>query len=209
MLTLRPRARVVSAGAAIAMMLAGCGESKVSQCNRLAEVVNQTQGFMQEFESEIASFSSNAAQVESLDDIKSAANQYTTAVDNVVTNLDQLVTDLEGTELSDEQLVAYRDRYIQVVEGFSESLQQASSAMAIVEDVQSEADLPAKIEESQQETMAAVNAIQELSVEESTIISEVNSYCGAEAGPDTPNEGNTSPEAEGGGAPPEGETEGE
>ncbi|MEB3267808.1 MAG: hypothetical protein VKJ09_04640, partial [Leptolyngbya sp.] len=183
MLMRRPRSWVVSATAAIALMVAGCGESKVSQCNRLAEVVNQTQTFMQEFESEIADFSSNASQVESLDDIKNAANQYITAVDNVVGNLDSLVGDLEGTELSDEELVAYRDRYIAVVQGFSGALQQASDAMGIVAAVEAEGDLPAKIEESQQQTMDAVGSIQELSVEESSIISEVNAYCGAEAAP--------------------------
>jgi type I site-specific restriction endonuclease len=181
MLKRRPRSWVASTSAAIMLLVAGCGESKVSQCNRLAEVVNQTQGFMQEFEAEIASFSSNAAQVESLDDIKGAAEQYITAVDKVVGNLDTLVTDLEGTELDDEELVTYRDNYIQVVQGFSTALQGASSAMAIVGEVESEADLPAKIEESQQQTMDAVGSIQELSVQESTIISEVNAYCGADA----------------------------
>jgi hypothetical protein len=200
MLMRRPRSWAVSATAAIAVIVAGCGESTVSQCNRLAEVVNQTQTFMEEFEGEIADFSSNASQVESLDDIKNAANQYITAVDNVVTNLDGLVTDLEGTELSDEELVAYRDRYIQVVEGFSGALQQASDAMGIVAGVESEADLPAKIEESQQETMDAVGSIQELSVEESSIISEVNAYCGADA--DAVGGGGEAPAEE---APAEGE----
>ncbi len=181
MLMRRPRSWAVSATAAIALMVAGCGESKVSQCNRLAEVVNQTQTFMQEFESEIAEFSSNASQVESLDDIKTAATQYITAVDKVVVNLDGLITDLETTELNDEQLVTYRDGYIEVVRGFSAALGQASEAMGIVEGVGTEAELPAKIEESQQQTMNAVGSIQELSVEESSIISEVNAYCGADS----------------------------
>ena len=64
MLKLRPRSFMVPAGAAIALILSGCGESKVTQCNRLAEVVNQTQSFMQEFEAEIQSFSNNAAAVQ-------------------------------------------------------------------------------------------------------------------------------------------------
>lgn len=51
MLTFCRRLRVVSAGTAIALLLSSCGESKVSQCNRLAEVVNKAQGFMPEFES--------------------------------------------------------------------------------------------------------------------------------------------------------------
>jgi hypothetical protein len=185
MVTLRPRSWLLPCSAAIALMVAGCGESKVSQCNRLAEVVNQTQGFMQEFETEISSFSANAAQVKSLDDIRAAAGQYVAAVDKVVVNLDGLATSLEGTELKDEQLVTFRDRYAEVVKGFSAALKDASSAMGIVQEVGSEADLPAKIEESQSQTMTAVNSIQELSVQETSIISEVNTYCGADAGTST------------------------
>lgn len=179
MLKLRTRPLSIVAGTAIALTLAGCGESKVSQCNRLAEVVNQTQGFMQEFEAEIQSFSNNAAAVETLDDIKAAATQYTEAVDKVVDNLDGLATTLDETELSDETLVEFRDQYTVVVNGFSTALQEASSAMQLVVNVESEAELPARIEESQQQTVAAVSQIEELSVTESSVIAEVNSYCGA------------------------------
>ena len=154
-------------------------ESKVSQCNRLAEVVNKAQGFMPEFERSIQTFSNNAAQVENLEDIKTAAQQYITAVDAVVSDLDGLVVELEATELSDETLLAYRDRYTVMVVGFSDALTQASDAMAIVSGVESESELPAKIEESQQQTLQAVSRIQDLSVEESNIINEVNVYCGA------------------------------
>jgi len=182
MLTFRRRFGVASAVAAIALLATGCGESKVSQCNRLAEVVNKAQGFMPAFENNIQTFSTNAAQVKSLDDIKAAADQYVTAVNEVVSDLDALAVELEDTELRDEQLITYRDRYIEMVEGFSGALTQASDAMGIVQEVEAEADLPAKIEESQQETVEAVQLIQELSVEESTIINEVNTYCGATDG---------------------------
>jgi ABC-type transporter Mla subunit MlaD len=205
MLTVRRRLGVVSASAAIALLAAGCGESKVSQCNRLAEIVNQAQGFMPAFESNIQTFSANAAQVKSLDDIKAAADQYVQAVNGVVSDLDALGTELENTDLSDEQLISYRDRYIEMVQGFSTALTQASSAMSVVQEVETEADLPAKIEESQQQTVQAVQQIQELSVEESTIINEVNTYCGAEGSepaPAAPEDGEAAPEGE---VAPEGE----
>jgi ABC-type transporter Mla subunit MlaD len=175
---LRRRAGM-SAAALTALILVGCGPSKVAQCNQLAEVVNQTQGFMQEFETEIQTFSENASQVKNLDDIKSAASQYTTAVDKVVTNLDGLVGDLQSTSLQDETLVQFRDSYVGVVQGFSSSLQEARQAMDLVVTVDSEADLPARIEESQQQTMTAVSSIEELSQTEAQLISEVNAYCGA------------------------------
>lgn len=167
------------------LLLVGCGSSKVAQCNELAEVVNQTQGFMQEFEAEIQTFSESAAQVKNLDDIKLAASQYTTAVDKVVTNLDGLVGDLQSTTLRDEDLSKFRDDYVGVVQGFSTSLTDAREAMDLVVQVESEAELPAKIEESQQQTMTAVSSIETLSQTESQLITEVNGYCGAAQPADT------------------------
>ncbi|MDJ0702132.1 MAG: hypothetical protein QNJ46_02530 [Leptolyngbyaceae cyanobacterium MO_188.B28] len=178
MLKPRPRFRLVPVGAAIALILSGCGESKVTQCNRLAEVVNQTQGFMQEFETEIQSFSNSAAAVQNISDIKNAATQYTEAVNKVVTSLDGLASDLKTTELSDDSLLGFRDSYIGVVQGFSKALTQASKAMELVKTVDSEAALPARIEESQEKTMEAVSSIEELSITESNIIDNVNQYCG-------------------------------
>ncbi|MEO1094679.1 MAG: hypothetical protein AAFX01_07235 [Cyanobacteria bacterium J06638_28] len=186
MLTFRGRSWGVPIGAAIALLVISCSESKVSQCNRLAEVVNKAQGFMPAFESDIQAFSTNAAQVQSLDDIKAAADQYVAAVDSVVGNLDSLVTELGAIELTDEQLIEYRDGYIGMVEGFSSALNQASDAMNLVQAVEDDSELPAKIEESQQETVKAVQLIQDLSVQEASIINEVNTYCGADGQPSAP-----------------------
>lgn len=169
----------VSVAIAIAVGLAGCGESRVSQCNRLAEKVNQTEIFMQEFETEMQNFSNNAANVESLDDIKVAATQYTTAVNNVVTNLEGLATELETTELNDETLTQFRNNYVEVMRGFSTALKDASGAMDGVKTVESEAELPERIEASQEQMMGAVESIQSLSQQEAEIINGVNEYCGA------------------------------
>ncbi|QQE65525.1 hypothetical protein GFS31_22130 [Leptolyngbya sp. BL0902] len=173
-------------GALAALVLTGCGSSKVAQCNNLASVVNQTQTFMPEFETDIQAFSEQAAQVRNLDDIKAAASQYTAAVDKVVTNLDTLVSDLEAISLRDETLEAFRADYIGVVQGFSSALEEASRAMDMVVTVASEDDLPATIEASQQQTVDAVAAIETLSQTEATLIAEVNAYCGATQAPDAP-----------------------
>lgn len=167
-------------GALAILLLAGCGTSKVAQCNSLAEVVNQTQVYMQEFEADIQAFSENAAQVRNLEDIKAAASQYTLAVDKVVTNLDgQLIDELESMSLQDETLSAFRDDYVEVVRGFSLALQEASRAMELVVAVDSEEMLPETIERSQEQTVNAVAAIEDLSQTEAQLISEVNDYCGA------------------------------
>ncbi|MEB3252873.1 MAG: hypothetical protein VKO01_12155 [Cyanobacteriota bacterium] len=188
-----PRPWVTALVALTVLGLTGCGSSKVSQCNKLAAVVNQTQDFMKEFETEIQAFSESAAQVKNLDDIKAAASQYTTAVDKVVANLDGLAQNLQTTSLKDSELSQFRDSYVEVVSGFKSALEEARQAMDLVVTVQSETDLPAKIEESQQQTVKAVTAIENLSQKEAQLITDVNNYCGAvppktDQAPDQPSE---------------------
>ncbi|MDB9525611.1 hypothetical protein PN498_06400 [Oscillatoria sp. CS-180] len=152
---------------------------KVSQCNALAGVVNQAQAFMPVFESSLQTFIDDAEQVETLDDIKMAASDYVTAVDELVINLDTLAIELETVQLEDSQLIDYRSQYITLMEGLSGTLSDASDAMRIMQDVESEVDLPVKIEESQQLTNDAIQRMQDLSNQEATLISETNAYCGA------------------------------
>lgn len=155
-------------------------ESQTSQCDRIAAIVNQTQDFMQAFEAEISAFSDNAAAVQNLDDINAAARDYIEAVDRVVDNLDNLVIDLNAVKVRDESLVDFKDQYAEVVRGFSTALQAASAAMDLVATTTTEAELPARIEQSQAETMTAVQSIENLSQEESVLINQVNTYCGVD-----------------------------
>lgn len=168
-----------------ALMLTGCGASKVSQCNSLAAVVNETQNFMPEFDADIQTFSEKAAEVKNLEDIKAAASQYTAAVDKVVGNLDSLVQDMEALSLKDETLIQFRTDYIEVVQGFSQALAEASEAMDLVVSIASEEDLPATVEASQKQTVEAASAIEELSQKEAELITAVNTYCGAPAAAET------------------------
>jgi len=152
-------------------------EDVSAECRDLSRLVNRAQDFMPAFEAEIQTFSNNAAQVKSLADIKAAASQYTDAVDAVVGDLNFLLVDLRETELNNEQLLGYRNRYIDMVAGFSDALSQASDAMSLIQQAETAAELPPKIEESQQQTVQAVQRIEDLSNQEKTIISDVNSFC--------------------------------
>ncbi|MEM9165147.1 MAG: hypothetical protein AAGC54_19030, partial [Cyanobacteria bacterium P01_F01_bin.4] len=100
---------------ALALGLSSCGASKVAQCNSFAEVINDAQGFKDEFESEIDGFTQEAAKAQSLEDIQGAATQYIGAVDTVVGNIDGMVSSLEGLSLADEQLAQYRSDYVDII----------------------------------------------------------------------------------------------
>jgi hypothetical protein len=180
----RSHRKLIPVSLVLVLGLASCSASKVAQCNGFAEVINEAQGFKDEFEAEIDSFTQQASGAQSLEDIQTAAGQYIGAVEKVVGNIDGMVTSLNGLELPDEQLASYRDEYASIIASSGEELQVASEAMQLVADAKSEADLGNVLEEFQGKANQAFTNLQSLSVDESTLVNNINTYCGAE-GADT------------------------
>ena len=186
-----------------ALSLASCGPSTVAQCNSFADVINQAQEFKNEFETEIDSFTQQAQGAESLGDIQNAASQYIEAVDKVVGSIDGMVVSLNELDLSDEELSNYRSGYADIIAGSAQELKVAGEAMELVANAESETDLSNVLEEFQGKANNAFTKLQTLSQDEATLVSNINTYCGAEA-PDesagTEDEGTTaapvSPETE-------------
>ncbi len=163
-----------------ALTLVSCGPSTVAQCNEFADVINQAQGFKDEFETEIDSFTQQAQGAESLGDIQTAATQYISAVEKVVGSIDGMVTSLNQLELADEKLSQYRNGYAEIISGSAQELNVAGEAMRLVADAQSEADLSNVLEEFQGKANTAFSNLQTLSQNEATLVNDINSYCGAE-----------------------------
>ncbi len=163
-----------------ALTLTSCGPSTVAQCNAFADVINQAQVFKDEFEAEIDSFTQQAQGAESLTDIQTAASQYIGAVDKVVGNIDGMVTSLNDLELADEQLSQYRDGYADIITGSAQELQVAGEAMQLVADAKSETDLSNVLEEFQSKANNAFTNLQNLSEDEATLVTDINSYCGSD-----------------------------
>lgn len=152
----------------------------VSECNQFAASVNRNQAIMATFEQEIATFSSNASQAETLEEITAAAAQYVEAVDEVTTNLDDLAGDIASLDFADGQLATYRDSYVTVVVGFNNALDVVSDAMAMVAAAATEDQLSDSLESVANNASTAIEQIEALAVDESNLIDDVNLYCGVE-----------------------------
>ena len=163
-----------------ALALTSCGPSTVAQCNAFADVINQAQEFKDEFETEIDSFTQQAQGAESLGDIQTAAGQYIEAVDKVVGSIDGMVTSLNELELTDTELSSYRDGYADIIAGSAQELRIAGEAMQLVAGAKSETDLSNVLTEFQGKANDAFTNLQTLSQDEATLVTDINTYCGAE-----------------------------
>lgn len=158
--------------------LASCN-SKVSQCNQFADIINDSQSFKSEFEAEIESSMTQASGAQGLEDLQGSATEYTTAVDKVTTKIGTMVQNLENIDIGDEQLDEYRDTYVTVITGSRDALTAASGAMQLVTNAKNEDEFRAIFDQFQTQANTAFSDLQTLSNQESELIEQVNTYCGS------------------------------
>ncbi|MEL6813645.1 MAG: hypothetical protein AAFP03_02385 [Cyanobacteria bacterium J06598_3] len=158
--------------------LASCN-SKVSQCNQFADIINDSQSFKSEFEAEIESSMTQASGAQGLEDLQGSAAEYTAAVDKVTTKIGTMVQNLENIDISDEQLDEYRDTYVTTITGSRDALTAASSAMQLVTNAKNEDEFRAIFDQFQTQANTAFSDLQTLSNQESDLIEQVNTYCGS------------------------------
>lgn len=187
--------RLITVGIAT-LSLVSCGPSKLEQCKQFANEFSQAQILKNEFETEIDSFTQQVQGVDSLGDISAAATQYISAVEKLVGGIDGMVVSLNDLELSDRQLIEYRDGYADIMSRSAQELNVASEAMELVGDIESETDLSNVLEEFQGKINTAFVNLQNLSQDEAALVGNINTYCGAEAPVDTEAETPETPTAE-------------
>lgn len=155
-------------------------DRKVSQCNQFADVINQSQSFKAEFESEIQSAMAQASSAQNLEDLQAFAGEYTAAVEKVTDEIGGMEQDLTGLSIDDEQLDEYRDSYVTIITSSREALTTAGNAMQTVAAVKTEDEFRKIFDAFQTQTDSAFSDLQSLSAEESALITQVNDYCGAQ-----------------------------
>jgi hypothetical protein len=109
-LTLK-RTATLSLVGAIALLFAGCSESKVAQCNNIIKVANQAARFSQQFEKD------------------SKSGKGSQALTELATKIDQLGTQMKGVEVKDEKLKGFQERLLTLYQDISKGFNDTSKAM--------------------------------------------------------------------------------
>ncbi|MEH2239834.1 hypothetical protein [Nostoc sp.] len=102
---------MLSATTAIALLFAGCGESKVAQCNKVIKVANQTSTLGQEFGK-----NPNPA-------------KGSKALTELASKIDSLVKEMKALEIKDEKLQGFQGRFLTLYQDISKELNNAATAI--------------------------------------------------------------------------------
>ncbi len=127
--------------------LAGCGKSKVDQCNSFIDAANKSQTTL----ANIDTVMDNPAQ------LLAKSNELTASAGAI-----------KEIDLKDEKVVAMRARYVDGLEGYAKSLTEAKGLAELPQ--------PER-KGKQAEFDKIVEKLQSISEKESKLIDEVNAYC--------------------------------
>lgn len=101
----------LSGVAAIALLFTSCGESKVSQCNKVIKVANQAALLGQQYGK----------------DPKAAKGSQ--GLTELATKIDQVGTEMKGLEIKDEKLQGYQTRFLKLYQDISKNLNDTATAI--------------------------------------------------------------------------------
>jgi hypothetical protein len=101
----------LSTVAAIALLFTGCGESKISQCNKVIKVANQAASLGQQYGK----------------DPKAAKGSQ--GLTELASKIDQVSTEMKGLEIKDEKLQGFQGRFLKLYQNISKGLNDAATAI--------------------------------------------------------------------------------
>jgi hypothetical protein len=142
-LTLK-RTATLSLVAAIALLFAGCGESKVAQCNKVITVANKAATLGQQFGKDPKSSKGSKGLTE------------------LATKIDAIGTEMKAVAVNDEQLKSFQGRFLTLYQDISKGLNDAAAAID---------------KKNIRDANRFLVSLQKSSVEEGTIVKEINTYC--------------------------------
>ncbi|QSJ17530.1 hypothetical protein JYQ62_01195 [Nostoc sp. UHCC 0702] len=102
---------ILSATAAIALLFAACGESKVTQCNKIIKVANQAATIGQEI-------STNSQSQKGSKSLTEAAGK-----------IDKIANDMKAVEVKDEKLQGFQGGFLKLYQDTSKSLRDTAGAL--------------------------------------------------------------------------------
>ncbi|TAD79592.1 MAG: hypothetical protein EA001_03840 [Oscillatoriales cyanobacterium] len=150
-------ARLGVASTVLAVLLVGCGEGKVAQCNKLITVVNKGQQISE-----------------------SIKGMDAPAMRKLSTDLGGLSKEISAVELADEKLKGFQGRFVKIYNDLSEASASVGTALTEIEkNKKPTPETPKKLKQLQADVAAASKTGESAANSEKKLVQEVNTYCSA------------------------------
>lgn len=166
-----------SLGIVIALMANGCGQSKIAQCNQLAEAINKATPLVEGFEKQSARSNTIFVNSSNMNEIKSQAAQSVTIFTKFAGNWDNLNQEIKTLNLVDEKIALLQQRYVKAGDRLSQGLREMAQVMAVLSDLQPNREGLETLKRTLSDFNNASEKLMSVGYEGSQAIDELNRYC--------------------------------
>ncbi len=149
------RKRLVITSVSLSIMgITGCSESKLSQCKRLIELVNQGNFLIE----------------------KDKGTQVTTSL-QLAKDLQKVTSNLVKQEFKDPQLTEFKASFVKIFEDFSQQIDKAGKALGASKVAEASTDGRFKIQKAREDIDVALKKAATVAKESDTLAEKLNQYC--------------------------------
>ncbi|HLP87846.1 MAG TPA: hypothetical protein VK184_04460 [Nostocaceae cyanobacterium] len=138
-----------------ALLVSGCNENKITQCQKLIQVVNQGTSLIE----------------------NNKGQQVTTSI-QLSKDLENVTKSLQELKLSDQKLQQYQGSFAQVFQNLSQAIAKAATALNTAKSAEASPDGRLKIQKARTEIDTALtNAAKTAGKQSDTLGAQLNQYC--------------------------------
>ncbi|MBW4683045.1 MAG: hypothetical protein KME19_23615 [Microcoleus vaginatus WJT46-NPBG5] len=152
------KSSLISVSAAVVVLVAGCGNNKVAECNTLIEAINKGHGL-------VTNFKGNDA---------AAANK-------LAEDLDKITKELETVKLKDDKLKGFQTRFSKIYQDLGTAFRTTGKALGTASAAQPTQAGVQQVQKAKTEVEAAGKAAEQAAQKADVLATEINSYCGGKS----------------------------
>ncbi|MCA1992037.1 MAG: hypothetical protein LDL41_08310 [Coleofasciculus sp. S288] len=168
---------LTTVGVVITALVSGCGETKVSQCNKLIEVINKGQPLVAEFQQETIKASSSLVSTDNSSAVKQQATQSATVFNKFASDWDKYNQEIKAVELADEKIIGFQKRYGEAGDKLGQGIRDMSKVMTELSEVKTTPQSLGTLQKVSSDLNTISQKLVSVGQESDKVVTELNSYC--------------------------------
>jgi chromosome segregation ATPase len=162
----------------VATILGSCGESKISQCNKLIAEINQGQTAYQKSTEQMRNLGN--FNPKNPEEMKAQINKVRDSLGAFVQDLRKVSQNTKVITVEDEQLKQLRDSYATQLEAISVGLDDSGKAISSLGAINfTSVEALKQVEASTKQIGDSIQKVSKAGQDANRVVGEINTYCGA------------------------------
>ncbi len=172
-----PINKMMILGLCLGIGLSSCGESKVTQCNKLILEISKLESIDQTFYEQMKN-SESFEQAQSFDEFKQAAQEMSTAFNKIAEDITLYIEAIQNVKVADQELQTFQETYVEQGGHHRDLIQDASGVLNEVSQLNLDAEGRIKLDQLATAIDQFSVEVEKSSLTVADTIRTLQTYCG-------------------------------